>query len=699
MIIAAIGVLFGTTFSSGMMEVARKGIFNPEYYVMHEVMIIFLAVMLTDILLLDLYNTFGLPTSTTVSIVFEIFGGAVAIALVKVGFSTDVFKHINSAGVLKIISGIGLSVIFAFVFGVTIQFLTRLVFTFNYQKVFKRYGAIYCGLALTAISIFILIKGAKGSSLVTPETTKWIMSHLKEIILFSFIGWTIIWGAVIYLTKVNVLKIIVLIGTFALALAFAANDLVNFIGAPLGALGAFEIGSANPGTDPLSITMEALRNPVKAKTWILLIAGAVMVITLWRSRKARSVTDTELRLGRQAEGFERFESSLLARSIVRMGIALVEFLKKMTPQFIQDKISERINPDTYKPELGEDGEPPSFDLLRAAVNLMVASALVSFGTSLKLPLSTTFVTFMVAMSTSLADKSWGQESAVYRVNGVLTVIGGWFFTAFMAFSACFVFSLFIYFVKLPAILILVAFGFFFYFRSAKVHREREAEYARRDRKVDLEAGEFTISSRIMTDVGAFLSSVADTSTLTVDGLLKGERKKLKQARKEARMLTEDTETIVGDIFLFLRTSPSEEKGAAPRYAPVIGAMQILSGNLNSIVEKNFQHIDNNHKSPDEEQAKELWEVTKWLNQFLKKNADSISRKDFAELDHQSEELLKIKDMIRTYDKHQLKRIKTGKIQARRNLLFVSTLSRLDRIAEQSLNLLKLYKDSMEETPA
>lgn len=697
MIVAGLGVLFGTTFSSGMMEVARKGIFNPEYFVMHEVMIIFLAVMLTDILLLDLYNTFGLPTSTTVSIVFEIFGGAVAIALIKVGFSREVFYHINSIGVLKIVSGIGLSVVFAFLFGVMIQFITRSIFTFNYEKAFKRFGAIYCGVALTAISIFILIKGAKGSSLITPETTKWIMTHLTQILLYSFLGWTILWGLLIYLTKINVLKIIVLIGTFALALAFAANDLVNFIGAPLGALSAFQIGSASPTSDPFAITMEALKNPVQAKTWILLLAGAVMVITLWKSRKARSVTKTEVSLGRQEEGVERFESSALARGIVRMGISLFEIFKKITPLSIQKKMNNRIDPDKFKSVPTSDDEAPAFDLLRAAVNLMVASALVSFGTSLKLPLSTTFVTFMVAMSTSLADKAWGRESAVYRVNGVITVIGGWFFTAFMAFTTCFIFALFIYFIKLPAIIILLAFGFYFYFRSGKIHKQREAEFARRDRKLALKVGELDTSTRILHDISNFILSTADSVDQCLNGLITGKRNKLKKTKKQVKLLSRDSDAIIGDILLFMKTSFDEEKRANPRYSREIGAMQIITANLNSLIINNFNYIDNNHKLPDEEQAEELKETANFFNDLLKRAAEILKQKRFSEIDSISSSLQELKNTIRKFDKNQMKRIKKGKSKTRLSLLFVSTLARVERIAEQVLNLIKLYDETEEKT--
>ncbi|MBN2008169.1 inorganic phosphate transporter [candidate division KSB1 bacterium] len=702
LIIAGLGVLVGTTFSSGMMEVARKGIFNPEYFVMHEVIIIFLAVMLTDILLLDLYNTFGLPTSTTVSIVFEIFGGAVAIALLKIravgGPISDVLSYINTKNVITIISSIGLSVVFAFVFGSVIQYLTRLIFTFDYQKTFKRYGSIYCGFALTAITFFIVVKGAKGSSLIPTDTTKYIMSHSKQFILFSIIGWTIIWQLIITFTRVNVLKVIVLIGTFALALAFAANDLVNFIGAPLGALSAYKI-TASAGADPLQFTMEALRNPVKANTLILLFAGLVMVITLWRSKKAQSVTKTEVSLGRQDEGVERFESSLLARGIVRMSLSTLDIVQKITPKLIRQKVNRRIDPTRYKPVAHDGGdEAPAFDLLRAAVNLMVASMLVSIGTSFKLPLSTTFVTFMVAMATSLADKSWGTESAVYRVNGVLTVLGGWFFTAFMAFSSCFVFSIFIYYGKLPAILVLLAFGLFFLYRSGRTHKQREEKFSHMERA-------FAVSDDVdnVTCVTIRISNLVSVLAQTLDdslrALLKSNRRQLKDAYKASAMILSESDVIIGEIFHSLRSAADDSKGAAPRYARTIGSLQLIAATINDLTHDSFKHISNNHKAPGEIQSAELAEIANSAHALLAKITGMLKNQDFAEIADAKNAFHELQDTIYMYDKHQMKRIKSGKNKSRQSLLFVSTLSRIRRISEQSLNLAILADESLKEMPA
>jgi len=699
LIVAALGVLFGTTFSSGMMEIARKGIFNPQYFVMHEVMIIFLAVMLTDILLLDLYNTFGLPTSTTVSIVFEILGGAVAVAAIKVSKNGqgigEILTYINSAKVITIISGIGLSIVFAFIFGAIIQFITRLVFTFNYKKTFKRYGSIYCGIALTAISYFILVKGAKGSSLITAENAHWIMSHMSQILLVSLVGWTVLWQLVISFTRINVLKIIVLIGTFALALAFAANDLVNFIGAPLGALSSYKIRLSS-GADPYQITMEALRHPVRANTWLLLLAGLVMVVTLWKSKKARSVTRTEVSLGRQEEGVERFESSVLARGIVRMVLSLFEIVRKITPLSLQKWIQRRINPEIYKPEPTSDGTLPAFDLLRAAVNLMVASALVSFGTSLKLPLSTTFVTFMVAMATSLSDKAWGRESAVYRVTGVLTVIGGWFFTALMAFSTCFIFTLFIYYVTIPAIFILLGLALYLLYRTTRIHKKREADLERRQQTLTRDLKGLDSLAQIMQSLGNFITSVGSALDTCYDGLVLGKRKKLRRTARQARELILDGDGIINDIVKCLKISPEFDREATPRYARKIGSLQIITANLEALTSSCFNHIDNNHKVPDPDQAAELKEISRLFSQLIKHAVTILAGKGDSKLKLASKALSALKSAVKQYDKNQMKRIKSGKAKTRQSLLFVTTLSRTERIAEQIFNLVKLYGETRKE---
>ena len=435
LIVASAGVLAGTFFSSGMMEVARSGFFNPEMFKLNEVMVIFLAVMFTDVLLLDLFNTFGLPTSTTVSLISSLFAGSIAVALLKLDAEgknfSELGNYINSARALGIFTAIILSVFISFFVGSVVQYISRLIFTFDFESRLKRYGAIWASVALTSITYFIFVKGAKGASFIPPDVVKFVTENTAMFLGANIVFWTIILQLLLWFTNINILKPIVLAGTFSLALAFAANDLVNFIGVPLAGLSAFQTASIS--SDPGNMTMEALRDPVQTNTLILTIAGFIMIGTLWFNKKARSVTKTEINLGRQFEGYEKFESSAFARSIVRTTVNLGHSIKSIIPHAIYNKIQNRFDLTKIDYSKFDKKDRPAFDYIRAIVNLMVASSLISLGTAYKLPLSTTYVTFMVAMATSFADKSWGRESAVFRVNGVLTVIAGWFLTALLAF--------------------------------------------------------------------------------------------------------------------------------------------------------------------------------------------------------------------------------------------------------------------------
>jgi phosphate/sulfate permease len=483
MVIAALGILVGATFSSGMMEVARKGIFHPEQFYFSEIMIIFLAVMITDVILLDFYNTFGLPTSTTVSIVFELLGAAVAISIIKINNSPEGYanmgNYINSGRALLIISGILLSVFIAFSVGTIVQYLTRLIFSFNYKNSLKYFGSIWGGFAVTAITYFILIKGAKGSSFMTEAHIEWIRKNTLLILLTSFAGWTIIMQLLIWIFRLNILKLIVLIGTFALAMAFAGNDLVNFIGVPLAGFESFKSFSAQDTLGPDSFFMDVLKGEVSTPTMFLLIAGLIMVITLWISKKAKSVVKTELRLSDQDRVNERFGSSLLARTLVRQSLQIGNFIQAIIPGPVTKAMNNRFNDKYFRKAVKKD-KAIAFDLLRASVNLVVASILIAFATSQKLPLSTTYVTFMVAMGTSLADGAWDRESAVYRITGVVTVIGGWFFTALSAFTAAFIAALLIHLANIYAIVILLAITIFFIYKTHVFHSRR----AKAEKKAD-----------------------------------------------------------------------------------------------------------------------------------------------------------------------------------------------------------------------
>lgn len=428
-IVASVGVFIGAAMSNGMMDIARHGIFRPEYFSFYDLICIFMAVMVTDIILLDIFNSLGMPTSTTVSMVFELLGATFVVALLKMANRTGLGLSdlLNTEKALSVILGIFLSVAIAFVFGTLVQFLSRMIFSFNYKSKLKWKIGIFGGICATSIIYFLLIKGAKDLTFMTPAVKAWIRADTGMIILGSLVCFTVLMQA-LHLMKVNVLKVIVLMGTFALAMAFAGNDLVNFIGVPLSGLASFQDYMANGGGDAHGFLMGSLNRPANTPVCFLVGAGAIMVVSLATSRKAQNVSKTEIGLGNQQGGDEMFGSSRIARRIVRWSLTVIICVKEHTPYGIRKWFDRRFNQDEMIMEQGA-----AFDLIRGSVNLVLAGVLIALGTSLKLPLSTTFVTFMVAMGTSLADRAWGRESAVFRITGVISVIGGWFLTAGAAF--------------------------------------------------------------------------------------------------------------------------------------------------------------------------------------------------------------------------------------------------------------------------
>ncbi len=429
LIVASIGVFIGAAMSNGMMEIARHGIFRPEHFSFYDLICIFMAVMVTDIILLDIFNSIGMPTSTTVSMVFELLGATFVVALIKMAGGSDFGFNdlLNTEKALSVILGIFLSVAIAFVFGTIVQFLSRMIFSFNYRSNLKWKIGIFGGICSTAIVYFLLIKGIKDLSFMTPELKAWIQDNTGMIIACCLVGFTALMQ-LLHICKVNVLKVIVLMGTFALAMAFAGNDLVNFIGVPLSGLASYQDFVANGNGDANGFMMQSLNDPAKTPIYFLIGAGVIMVVSLATSKKARNVAKTEIELGSQQEGDEMFGSSRIARRLVRWVISLLEWVRSVTPANVRRWFNKRFNVDETIMDQGA-----AFDLIRGSINLVLSGALIALGTSLKLPLSTTFVTFMVAMGTSLADRAWGRESAVFRITGVISVIGGWFLTAGAAF--------------------------------------------------------------------------------------------------------------------------------------------------------------------------------------------------------------------------------------------------------------------------
>lgn len=695
LIVAGLGILVGTTFSSGLMEVARKGIFNPQMFYFEEIMVIFLAVMITDVLLLDLYNTFALPTSTTVSIVFELLGASVAVSILKLVNAGEDFAgfvdFINSSKAVAIISGILLSIVVAFSAGVIIQFISRLIFTFDFQKKIKRYGAIWGSVALTAITFFILIKGAKGVSFLTKETTAWIIGNSETILLISLIFWFLVIQFLISFTKINFLKPIVLIGTFALALAFAGNDLVNFIGVPLAGLNSYEL--AVQDANPLTVLMEGLTKPIQSNTILLLAAGAIMVIALWLSKKSRSVTKTEVNLGRQFEGFERFESSPLSRSIVRMNLGLANAYRTVVPKKIQGYINNRF--ENARP-IAKTGSAPAFDLIRASVNLMVASILISFATSLKLPLSTTYVTFMVAMGTSLADRAWGRESAVYRVNGVITVIGGWFFTAFMAFTVSGIFAMIIFYGEFYAITLLLLIAVYILVRTYMHHREtaKEEEEMESVYYETVQTGfEGTVSS--FTAIKEFLGSAIEQIEEAFTGLYAEDRVGLKQTRKKAKKLNKKARVITTNILRIVQILEEREIKKGKKFGKIINSIHEIALNTRTIVQNCFDHIDNNHTRPHKDEYSSLEQLTTFLKREIDEAASILTSKDFSTIQGFRETVGTFKDVADNFDLTQISRIKNSDSTPRNSLLYLRISSDAENIANHISNLMVALKSTYE----
>lgn len=429
-IVASIGVFIGAAMSNGMMDIARHGIFRPEHFSFNEIICIFMAVMVTDIILLDIFNSLGMPTSTTVSLVFELLGATFVVSLLKMTDGTvdlSLTDLINTEKALSVILGIFLSVAIAFVFGTIVQFLSRSIFSFGYKQGLTWKIGIFGGICTTAIIYFLLIKGTKDLTFMTPEVKTWIADHTSTLVAAILVVSAILMQLLHFL-KVNVLKIIVLLGTFALAMAFAGNDLVNFIGVPLTGLASFQDFTASGATSADTFMMDSLNAPASTKIYFLIGAGVMMVVSLATSKKARKVTETSIGLGSQNGGDEMFGSSRIGRGLVRLTLSVISSVKRATPPAVRRWFARRFDTDSAQMEDGA-----AFELVRGSVNLVLAAALIAIGTSMKMPLSTTFVTFMVAMGTSLADKAWSRESAVFRVTGVISVIGGWFVTAGAAF--------------------------------------------------------------------------------------------------------------------------------------------------------------------------------------------------------------------------------------------------------------------------
>jgi phosphate/sulfate permease len=695
MIVASLGILSGVTFSSGMMEVARKGIFHPQFFTMPELITIFMAVMLTDILLLDLFNTYGLPTSTTVSIVFELLGAAVAASVIKIvqaeGTAMALGDYINTAKAMMIVFGILLSIAVAFCCGAVAQFITRLIFTFDYEKRLKRYGSIWGGVALATITFFILIKGAKGASFMTPEALLWIKTHSLLILLGIFITSAILLQIAISFFKVNIFKPIVLAGTFALAMAFAANDLVNFIGVPLAGLSAYKTAMA--AGDPLTVAMSALSRKVQSQTVVLLLAGIVMVVTLWFSKKARTVTETEISLGRQDETTERFESIWLSRTIVRMADSFFKTVSSAVPQNLRKYVRGRMDPHRVE-RVAFQGPKPSFDLVRASVNLMVASAVVSFATSMKLPLSTTYVTFMVAMGTSFSDQAWGRETAVYRVTGVLTVIGGWFMTALIAFMVAFAFAFAIHYFKVPGVFGLMLLAGLVIWNNQRKHkgREKEKEEERVFNLKKINDAHMAISSTF-DHLANLLGAVRESFDLTFDALFEQNVDELRKQRKKVNQIQLWTNIIMANIFKVLRLQNRGDAQISYKYAQTIRRLQKISDGYRDTVVRSYKHIGNKHKGLLDVQIEELKKIKICILDIILKAETSFNRKEIVDYQNIVDQYLYMRKLADQFNQNQIERIRSDTSKTRLSILYYAIVGNCIMIGKQNIKLLEIFNES------
>jgi phosphate/sulfate permease len=696
LIIATLGILAGATFSSGMMEVARKGIFNPGEFFFSDLMIIFLAVMLTDILLLDLFNTFGLPTSTTVSIVFELLGAAVALALIKLSANPDgvhtLGTYINSSKALAIISGILISVVVAFTVGAIVMYLTRVLFTFNYKSNLKYFGSVWGGLAITAITYFMLIKGAKGASFMDSATVEWVGANTMKILLYSFIGWSVLLQVLLLFFKVNIPKIIVLVGTFSLAMAFAGNDLVNFIGVPLAGLESYK-GWVASGADPNGLLMSSLAAKVKTPTIFLLGAGIIMALALWTSKKARTVTKTELSLSKQDEGSEMFESSSpLARALVRMTVQLSNAAKFIVPNRVISWLDSRF--DSQESDLLHKESDMSFDVLRASINLVVAGVLIAYGTSQKLPLSTTYVTFMVSMGTSMADRAWGRESAVYRITGVMVVITGWFFTALAAFTSAFLIALFINWAGIWAIGTMVLLVSYLLFRSFRLHGKRSAEKEEKIKSVNFEEVE-TMENIVPACQETIISNLIQVSSLydkLTLSLCSEDLKALRKIRKKVKKLNIDIKLRKDNVHKVIKKLDDKNIDSAPYYVQIFDYLRESAHALNYITDPAVSHIDNNHAPLSKIQQSDLKELNLQISEYFNFLIYILKSNNFDNIRESIQKQQDLVDFDESLRKLQIKRIKKGESGTKASMLFLGILNESKGLILHSGNCIKAYRD-------
>lgn len=674
--VASVGIIVGVITSSGMMEVARSGMFNPGLFTFHEVMILYLGVMFANIILLDLYNSLGLPTSTTVSLIFCLLGSAIAVSIFKISGDealsiASLGTFINTSRALGIVSAILLSVVIAFTCGTIVMYISRTIFSFRYTAMLRRLGAFWCGASLTAIIYFAIFKGLK-SLLAGHPIVLWINENLPLALLGCWVVCSLILRFV-QLFRVNILRITILSGTFALALAFAGNDLVNFIGVPVAGFDAFRI--AREAGDS-TMMMEALNENIPANMSILLLAGVVMLITLWTSKKSMHVSQTELKLASQDEDASQGSSSIFSRTIVRAAMQMNAASERITPKWLRVRLERRFEFE----DIEHSGAP--FDMVRATVNLTTSALLIALATSLKLPLSTTYVCFMVAMGSSLADRAWGRESAVYRISGVITVVMGWFVTALGGFIIAFVVGLIlIYGGTVAFIIVTVLCGYMLIRNNFSKKEEEQVEAAKTETSED-------VIRALREEVAHTMIRATKIYDRTLLATMRENRSELQAMVKEANALFYQSRDRKYTLMPTLKKLQHADIYAAHYYVQVVDFLNEVTKALLHIARPAFDHIDNCHEGLSNEETRDLMAINDEVEMINRRITTMLVEGDFSEI----ETVLVMRDglfeRIAEAMLSELSRIDASKTNTRGSMLYLTILSETKNMVLQSRNLLK-----------
>ena len=676
--VASVGIIIGAVTSSGMMEVARNGMFDPSRFTFAEIMMLYVGVMFANVILLDLYNSLGLPTSTTVSLIFCLLGSAVAVATFKIAtddtLTLDMLgEYINTSRAMGIISAILLSVLIAFTCGTAIMYVSRLIFSFRYIPMLRRLGAVWCGASLTTIVYFALFKGLR-NALAGSAFIEWVDQSLWLALLVCWAGCSLLLFF-LQLFRINILRITILAGTFSLALAFAGNDLVNFIGVPVAAFDSYSIARA-AGSD--TITMGALNEPAPASIMFVLAAGAIMVLTLWTSRKAMHVTETEISLSSQNDDApEQYSSSLFSRTVVRATLNIVNFFDKVSSPRVKKFVASRFE----WADIEHTGAP--YDMIRATVNLTTSSLLIALATSLKLPLSTTYVCFMVAMGSSLADRAWGRESAVYRITGVMTVITGWFVTAIGGFLIALAMGLILMWGGMIAFGVITVLCLYMLIHSnfKKPKQKEESE------KPVLPTRE-NLAESVVENVGTTIKNSTRIYNRTLVALMKEDRKALKEAMQEAEQMYEYNNKLKYSVAATIKGTYGADLNLSLYYVQMSDYLNEMSKALVFITKPAFEHIDNNHEGLSRVQTEDLMSINGDVDIIYSRIIYMIVNSDFTDIDSVLDMRDEIFDRIADATKDELARITSGESNSKAGMLYLNILSETKTMVLQSRNLLK-----------